>query len=249
MVSASTYASDIEFTSDANPPQLVELYTSEGCSSCPPADQFLSGLSERPDLYHTLFPMAFHVDYWNHLGWKDRFSQVRFSQRQHRLASLGYLSQVYTPGFVVNGREWRAWFAGARQLPAPPTTGKAEASAFTLKVIVSGDELTLLTTDMPTDATESRPNGYRLNLALTLSDQETEVSRGENRGRQLHHDFVVVGLDSWPLTAQRTVNWKALANQEGLMPLSDRAKPAIVAWISSPTQQPLRAAGGYLTQN
>ena len=63
--------------------------------------------------------MAFHVDYWNHLGWKDRFSQVRFSQRQHRLASLGYLSQVYTPGFVVNGPGMAAWFASAWQLPAP----------------------------------------------------------------------------------------------------------------------------------
>ena len=86
---------------------LVELFTSEGCSSCPPADRWLSGLAERDDLV----ALAFHVDYWDRLGWTDRFATPRHTQRQHERAAQARSGYVYTPQVLVNGRDFRQWAA------------------------------------------------------------------------------------------------------------------------------------------
>src|SRR5438552_12328276 len=90
---------------------LIELFTSEGCSSCPPADAWISQLKESPDLWKKIVPIAFHVDYWNNLGWRDRFAKPEFTARQRWYVAAWRGDSVYTPGFVVNGREWRSWFA------------------------------------------------------------------------------------------------------------------------------------------
>ena len=95
---------------------VIELFTSEGCSSCPPADHWLASLVSHPQLFKTLFPMAFHVDYWNQLGWHDRFSSYEHSQRERVYKRQGGMRQVYTPGVLVNGEEWRGWI---RQQPLP----------------------------------------------------------------------------------------------------------------------------------
>lgn len=86
---------------------LIELYTSEGCSSCPRADQWLSGLSQKKNLWKEFIPVAFHVDYWNYLGWKDKLSHHDYTARQQRYKAKGVLQSVDTPAFVVNGQEWR----------------------------------------------------------------------------------------------------------------------------------------------
>src|SRR5215831_9028607 len=91
---------------------LLELFTSEGCSSCPPAEKWLSALKSSQDLWKKIVPIAFHVDYWDHLGWRDRFAKPDFTQRQQRYAAAWGGDSVYTPGFAVNGREWRGWFGG-----------------------------------------------------------------------------------------------------------------------------------------
>src|SRR3954463_12916141 len=87
---------------------LVELYTSEGCDSCPPADRWLSalGASYRPEL---LVPLALHVDYWDYIGWKDPYARREFSQRQRRLSQLQRVALVYTPQVVLQGADFRAW--------------------------------------------------------------------------------------------------------------------------------------------
>ena len=100
---------------------LVELFTSEGCSSCPPADAWISQLKESPDLWKKIVPVAFHVDYWNNLGWRDRFAKPEFTARQRRYVAAWGGDSVYTPGFVVNGKEWRDWFGNRvlwRERPA-----------------------------------------------------------------------------------------------------------------------------------
>jgi len=92
---------------------LIELFTSEGCSTCPAAEKWLSGLKSNQDLWKKIIPVAFHVDYWDRLGWRDRFAKPEFTARQQRSAAAWGGDSVYTPGFVVNGREWRDWFGGS----------------------------------------------------------------------------------------------------------------------------------------
>ena len=79
---------------------VLELYTSEGCSSCPPADKYISELKSHPGLWTSLIPVAFHVDYWNYIGWEDRFSSPEYSARQRRYARSKNLKTVYTPGCI-----------------------------------------------------------------------------------------------------------------------------------------------------
>ena len=100
------------FESGDTQSSLIELFTSEGCSSCPPAEKWLSALKSSSDLWKKAVPVAFHVDYWDHLGWRDRFAKPEFTSRQHRYAAAWGGDSVYTPSFVVNGKEWRDWFGG-----------------------------------------------------------------------------------------------------------------------------------------
>ncbi len=91
--------------SGASPPQVVELYTSEGCNSCPPADRWLSSLVQRGDV----IAAAFHVDYWDRLGWRDRFASARFTERQAQAQAYSGVRYSYTPQVLVDGRDWRRW--------------------------------------------------------------------------------------------------------------------------------------------
>ena len=86
---------------------LVELYTSEGCSSCPPADRWLSTLSSRPA--GSVVPLALHVDYWDYIGWKDPYAKREFSLRQRKFSQLQRMALVYTPQVMLQGRDFRGW--------------------------------------------------------------------------------------------------------------------------------------------
>ena len=113
-----------EFQFQSGPEQvpLVELYTSEGCSSCPRADAWMSGLRTHQDLWKGFVPVVFHVDYWDRLGWKDRFARRTFSQRQYDYAQIWSNESVYTPGVVLGGMEWQGWRGAER-----PTARKTPA--------------------------------------------------------------------------------------------------------------------------
>src|SRR5881394_2646922 len=87
---------------------LVELYTSEGCNSCPPADRWLSGLGKKYPA-ELVVPLALHVDYWDYIGWKDPYAKREFSQRQRRLSQLQRAALVYTPQVLVQGADFRTW--------------------------------------------------------------------------------------------------------------------------------------------
>jgi hypothetical protein len=102
----------VTFTSPVQQSTLLELYTSEGCSSCPPADRWLSTLKDDPGLWKEIIPVAFHVDYWDYLGWKDAFSKAEYTQRQRNYARWNNLRTIYTPGFLQNGKELRGWNRG-----------------------------------------------------------------------------------------------------------------------------------------
>ena len=116
-LSPAVKAESIIFQSGETQTSLLELYSSEGCSSCPPAEKWLTGLKEAPGLWRAFVPVCFHVDYWDYLGWKDDLASPQFTKRQRTSAQYLKLDSVYTPGFLVNGREWRGWFDGKKSFP------------------------------------------------------------------------------------------------------------------------------------
>jgi hypothetical protein len=216
------------FSNDSKNSTIIELYTSQGCSSCPPAESWLGKFKDDPRLWKTLFPLAFHVDYWDYIGWKDIFAQPAFSQRQKNYKKENRLSSIYTPGFVVNGKEWRGWFS-RKSLPAKATSGKLTASL--------NDRI--LTANYVAEGLET--SGLTLNAAIVATGIKTAVKRGENSGRTLPQDFTVLMHASEP---SMTNQWKMiLPGVSG----DDAERLALVLWISSAdSQQPLQIAGGWL---
>jgi hypothetical protein len=225
------FAAESTFESGEAQTSLIELFTSEGCSSCPPAEKWLSALKSNPDLWRKTVPVAFHVDYWNHLGWRDRFSKPEFTSRQRRYAADWGGDSVYTPGFVVNGREWRDWFSGN----ALPASSKKVGS---LRVTFSGDGKVGATFV----AESTQPPALALNVALLGNDLESDVKRGENTGRKLRHDFVVLNLIKIDMAREenRWIGSVALPKQSG-----DDKPSALAAWITE-NATPIQATGGWL---
>ena len=226
-------AATLELASPVQQAALLELYTSEGCSSCPPADRWLSQFKNDPRLWKNIVPVAFHVDYWNHLGWQDRFSDASYTQRQHGYERYGYLGFVYTPGLVFNGREWRGWFE-RQGLPAtkPDNIGVLKATIEDNRVTADFDPL------------GSMPSPLILNIALLAFDQTSDVSSGENRGKKLVHDFVVLDWQQFPKeTAKDHYYWTL----NGLPRRFPANATGIALWITADNDPtPLQATGGYL---
>lgn len=173
---------------------LVELYTSEGCSSCPPADAWIGNIYGR---YRSdqLVSLALHVPYWDDLGWKDGFSQTAFAQRQSWLVGLNGHRTVYTPHFFVSGAEVANWSrsldAEVRRINASPATAHISVSAS----VSRNDKLAVATEA----ATSVSGDGQQLFLAVIEDGLTSEIRAGENRGTVMHHDHVVRALIG-PLT-------------------------------------------------
>lgn len=167
---------------------LIELYTSEGCNSCPPADRWLSRLvhgAEAP----AVVALAFHVDYWDNLGWRDRFGSPAFSQRQEaRVAAQGG-GPTYTPQLMLNGRVWRSWssrFAAYREIEHARRQPADTRLALSLTPAADAGWSVVL------DVDSSRPGGdQEIFIALYEDGLSTEVRAGENQGKRLAHDRVV----------------------------------------------------------
>ena len=175
--------------SGAAVPVVVELYTSEGCNSCPPADRWLSkAVAERKD--GNFIALAYHVDYWDYIGWKDAFAQPAFAQRQAGLAKSGGASGVYTPQIFVNGRDDRSWTRGASALSA-----KAAAATVKFSLMANWGPDSV---DFSGKLAEPSAN-VRLRYAVTENGLVTAVKAGENKGETLRHDAVVRAHG--PLTA------------------------------------------------
>ena len=211
---------------------VVELYTSEGCSSCPPADRWLSKLTSSDELFKTVIPVAFHVDYWNYLGWRDEFSDVRFSERQRLYNRIGQTGSVYTPGFVINGEEWRGFFSPLHR-NSPPIETKENVGELTL---TGQGDVYALSFDSPDAKRNSR--NLTVNLVYLGTGLSTEIKRGENAGRKLEHDFVVLGMASEKLDDE---------GRAELPRVEIKDATAVAAWVSeqgNPT--PIQAVGGWL---
>lgn len=165
---------------------LVELYTSEGCSSCPPADRALGTLRSRLPANAIAIPVGLHVTYWDDLGWRDPFAQAAFDVRQRALLGQRRARVAYTPQFFVNGDELRDWqgelTAAIRRINAKPAA--ASIALKTSSIMSPGDSLRL---DVQARLADPHAAGD-LYVAITESGLSSQVTRGENGGVTLHHD-------------------------------------------------------------
>lgn len=225
----SAQASQCEARSGPHTAALVELYTSEGCDSCPPADRWLQGLAGRGFAPERVVPLSLHVNYWDYIGWKDPFAQQRFADRQRRLAQVTRAKIVYTPQVLLQGEDFRGWGSGAFDLAVARINARPPKASIAL-ALGHGQQAGL--------AVEVRAEllgpGEGADAALYLAAYENKlVSRvlaGENRGRMLAHDYVVfewvgpIALTGGRLRERRTLP---------LLPEAVRGHSGVAAFVQN----------------
>ena len=218
-------ATATEFESPAKT-RFIELYSSQGCSSCPPAEHWIGQLEHDKELWKTNIPIVFHVDYWDYLGWKDPFASKEYTNRQRKYGETNAVSQIYTPGFVVNGKEWRDYFRGRELPPAQKLEGKIKVEVKDRQVTVTYDQ---------------SMKGKVFNAQLVAHAIETKVLRGENGGRRLTDDFIAFQAIS-DKSEQST--W-SFTFPKASIPTAQ--KFALIVWVEDKkSQQPLQAAGSWI---
>jgi hypothetical protein len=227
----------LTFQSFGEQTALIELYTSEGCSSCPPAETWLSRLKEAPGLWKDFVPLAFHVDYWDYLGWRDPWASKSFSERQRAYAKQWRSDSIYTPGLVLNGKEWRDW---SGRTDAPKSAGVKTG----VLTVSSSD-----TNRWQVNFAPVIPDGvsYEVHAALLASGSSSDVKAGENRGRILRHDFVVLAFVKAPLarSGDLALGEFVLGKRRN----EAQSSLALAVWITPTGRlEPLQATGGWLAQ-
>jgi len=218
------------FTSGDRQNTLIELYTSEGCSSCPPAERYLNSLVKDPQLWETYIPIALHVDYWDYLGWKDRFASPIHTQRQRQYARVNLQNTIYTPGFFVNGEPWRRGFFGSKPPLSKEHPGK-------LSLTLNKNQI----------RAEFLPKRAAANQSLTLTvavlgmGLKTSIEAGENSGHSSSHEFVNLKYTSKHSKHNR---WSFALPKYDRM---EASRLALVAWISKKSDpRPIQSVGGYI---
>ncbi len=231
---STAFGSTIQFQSGPEQVTLLELYTSEGCSSCPPADRWISQLKDSPRLWTEVVPVAFHVAYWDYLGWPDPWGRQAYSQRQRLMANQAGAG-VYTPGFFLNGKEWRGFF-NRQALPRASNERPG-----TLVATVQGDGTISIEFDSATTKIENRRTYH---IALLGNEITSKVTRGENAGRTLVHDFTVLKYLSIPAKEGAGTDvpvgtfFKSAQDVRG---------QALAVWVTEGNSlTPLQATGGWL---
>ena len=169
---------------------LVELYTSEGCNSCPPADRWLSQLGKKYPA-ELVVPLALHVDYWDYIGWKDPYAKREFSQRQRRLSQLQRASFVYTPQVLVQGTDFREWGGAAFDRAVTRLNAKPAGARLELAILAATrDALQVRVQAAILDKGQAADAG--LYVAAYENRLESQVTAGENSGHLLQHDHVAL---------------------------------------------------------
>jgi hypothetical protein len=234
---AATAASDDALGATAPSAQnrgaaVIELFTSEGCSSCPPADRVLAGLAERAKSSALpIYALSFHVDYWNYLGWRDRFSSANYSERQHGYASIAPNGGTYTPQAVVNGE---AECVGSDSTRIDALVERALTHAAGTRIELSARRVGSAIEVSYSASGETRDRV--LNLALVEPHAESAVRSGENAGEQLSHVNVVRAFVSRSL-ASTSGSWS-------IVPSADfgAGRVGVVAYAEGNSQRDISGA-------
>ncbi|WP_166422905.1 DUF1223 domain-containing protein [Paraglaciecola sp. 20A4] len=224
----------VHFSSKNLQSRLLEVYSSQGCSSCPPAQSWINNFENDPGLWRSVVPVVFHVDYWDGLGWNDRFASKAFSQRQQEYKRQGNVNSVYTPGFIFEGREWTGWF-NAKKLPqnAPHNIGQLDISVHNSKLEFNYSVDTH-------DSQRSQLHLLTYNVALLGVGINTRVKSGENAGKNLTESFIVLQHQQGKYIEGQSLNINLQNNH------AQAKRFAIAAWVSDRSMTPLQVVGGEL---
>ena len=220
--------------SDSREVRFIEIFSSQGCSSCPPAERWVNTMTDSGHLWDSLFPMVFHVDYWNYLGWHDPYAEAAHSSRQSAYKTQTRINAVYTPGFVVNGKEWRGWFRSRGIPQSRPFNGRLNVQ-FSRQTLSAGYDL-------------FNPKQV-LNLVILGFGLKERILAGENRNLTIEQNFVVLSHQVFspspsPQSAedkQWSVNWEK--------PKLTAPEYAIVVWVDRHDDlTPLQVTGSWLSK-
>jgi len=208
---------------DSTAVAVVELFTSQGCSSCPPADRLLRSLVKTARAENRpVYALSFHVDYWNQLGWEDPYSDAAYSQRQRRY-SQALDVDTYTPQIVVNGQ--RAMVGSrAGQVRSAIESALADPARIGVDLQIEGDDELTVTHRL----TGPLPENTRLRLAVVERGLSKDVTRGENAGRTLQHANVVRSFTTVPARGEGTTS----------LPLPDavdRTQASVIGYVQAPS--------------
>ncbi|MBQ4826872.1 DUF1223 domain-containing protein [Leisingera sp. HS039] len=198
-------------------PVVVELYTSQGCSSCPPADALLHELAARDDV----LPLALHVDYWDYIGWKDQFAKPSHTKRQKGYAHAGGRRMIYTPQMIIMGQDD---VVGADAMKVADAIGKHQSHPrpVTLSVERNGEEL-VIRLQPRAQMGEAR---LLVQLVRYTPERTVNITRGELAGKTLSYANVV---DDWQIAAE----WDGAGDLELTVPVPGRQPAAIVVQEAS----------------
>ena len=240
MSSSLAMAAECTVRSGPQANAVVELYTSEGCSSCPPADRWLSSFTAVAGTGRVV-PLAFHVDYWDHIGWKDAFASARGTERQREIQRAAGARFVYTPQVVVAGRDFPGWRSHASWSAALDSIqGKAAGASIELALKVDpqrGIEVGSVVGLVPGSA--AKRADLVVLVAATQNGLASRVTAGENRGERLAHDFVVRdfavhrGIGQASAAFRPAPGWN-LANMSVAAFVQDRRTGEVLQALSAP---------------
>jgi len=191
---------------------VVDLFTSEGCSSCPPADEAVAQLAK--DFPKNVYVLGYHVDYWNYIGWTDAFSKASFSDRQRQYSAKLNLDGIYTPQVIVNGRKE---MVGSNSSLMQSTIKNELGGSASLPVTISAKNQSNQSIQVTYDAGDA-PDCV-LNIALVQLKGESSVKRGENKGHVLHHIDIVRDLKTIP--GKKKINGTISFSLPGGVPVTE----------------------------
>lgn len=234
LLSAHFCMADVIARSSETRVTFIELFSSESCSSCPPADQWFSKLTEQPGLWKTFVPAVFHVDYWNHLSWKDDFSNKIMTERQRSHAQTWRQPRVYTPGVIVNGNEWTGW----RQSSTPPASKDEKVGELIIEKLGTKYNVSF-------SPKKKLTGGHTFHLALLGMGIKSKITSGENSGQLLIHDFTVL---NWRQTVpKKSIGDKYVAEFDEPTTEKKVVSLALIAWVEKDgTPTPIQAVGGVV---
>lgn len=233
LISNIVFAQSYTFESKEDRVNIIELYTSQGCSSCPPADKWLSNLKDHPQLFKDFIPMAFHITYWDFIGWKDVFAKKQYDSRQRYYSNKVWKkNSVYTPQFITNAKEYKKWFSN-RSFPSfeKKYGGKLKVNLDNNKLRVSYFNKNI-----------NNQKVY-LNVGVLGFNYDINIKRGENKYKTLEHDFVVLNhIQKFAQIKNNKLNMDTV-----IFDLEkDNNKKALVVWLSTYDSNIIQSTGGYI---